>query len=50
MPTVGNKKFPYTAKGKKAAEEYASKAAKKKHEKTESKSMKAKERKMGIPS
>lgn len=50
MPMVGNKKFPYTAKGKKAAEEYASKSAKKMHEKKESKSVKAKERKMGYPS
>jgi hypothetical protein len=31
-------------------EEYASPMAKKKHEKTESKAMKAKERKMGMPS
>jgi hypothetical protein len=50
MPMVGDKKFPYTAKGKKQAEEYASKKAKKMHEKKESKSMKAKERKMGYPS
>ena len=50
MPMVANKKFPYTDKGKKAAEEYASKKAKKMHEKKESKSMKAKERKMGMPS
>ena len=47
---IGNKKFPYTAKGKKQAEEYASKKAKNMHEKKESKSMKAKERKMGMPS
>jgi hypothetical protein len=50
MPMVANKKFPYTAKGKKAAEEYASKKAKKMHEKKESKAMKAKEKKMGYPS
>jgi hypothetical protein len=31
-------------------EEYASPMAKKKHEKTESKAMKAKEKKMGYPS
>jgi hypothetical protein len=49
MPMVANKKFPYTAKGKKAAEEYASKKAKKMHEKKESKAMKAKEKKMGYP-
>jgi len=29
MPKVGNKKFPYTAKGKKDAQSYASKNAKK---------------------
>lgn len=47
---VNNKKFPYTDKGKKEAEEYASKKAKKMHEKKESKAMKAKEKKMGYPS
>lgn len=50
MPMVNNKKFPYTAKGKKEAEEYAAKKAKKMHEKKESKAMKAKEKKMGYPS
>jgi hypothetical protein len=29
MPKVGNKKFPYTAKGKKDAQSYASKTGKK---------------------
>jgi hypothetical protein len=42
MPKVGNKKFPYTTKGKKAAKAYA------KGEGMESKSMKAKEMKMGM--
>jgi hypothetical protein len=46
---VANKKFPYTAKGKKEAEEYASKKAKKMHEKKESKAMKDKEKRMGYP-
>lgn len=50
MPMIGTKKFPYTAKGKKEAEDYASKKAKKMHEKKESKAMKAKEKKMGYPS
>ncbi|CAB4177248.1 hypothetical protein UFOVP999_8 [uncultured Caudovirales phage] len=44
MPQVGKKKFPYTAKGKAAAK----KAAYKMGEKMESKSMKAKETKMGM--
>ena len=42
MPKVGKKKFPYTAKGKKAAKAYA------KGEGMESKSMKMKEMKMGM--
>ena len=46
MPKVGNKKFPYTAKGKAAAK----KAAYKMGEKMESKSMKVKETKMGMKS
>ena len=29
MPKVGKKKFPYTAKGKKAAKSYAKKSGKK---------------------
>jgi len=47
MPMVGKKKFAYTAKGKEAAEKYASKTGKKMHEKKESKAMKAKEAKKG---
>ena len=46
MPKVGNKKFPYTAKGKAAAK----KAAYQMGEKMESKSMKSKETKMGMKS
>ena len=42
MPKVGNKKFPYTAKGKKAAKAYAM------AEKMESKSEKAKELAKGM--
>lgn len=42
MPKVGNKKFPYTAKGKKAAKAYAM------GEKMESKSEKKMEVKKGI--
>jgi hypothetical protein len=51
MPMVGKKKFPYTSKGKKAAESYAKKegykSAKgmKMHESSESKAMEAKEKK-----
>ena len=37
MPMVGKKKFPYTEKGKKAAETYASAKGMKMHEKKESK-------------
>lgn len=44
MPMVNGKKFPYTSKGKAAAK----KAAYKMGEKMESKSMKAKETKMGM--
>ena len=40
---VGKKKFPYTEKGKKAAETYASAKGMKMHEKTESKKEKMKE-------
>jgi hypothetical protein len=42
MPKVGKKKFPYTAKGKKAAKAYA------KGEKMESKSEKMMEMKKGM--
>ena len=42
MPKVGNKKFPYTAKGKKAAKAYAM------GEKMESKSEKKMEIKKGM--
>ncbi len=42
MPKVGNKKFPYTAKGKAAAKVYA------KGEKMESKSEKMMEMKKGM--
>ena len=42
MPKVGNKKFPYTAKGKKAAKAYAM------GEKMESKSEKKMEMKKGM--
>jgi hypothetical protein len=37
MPMVGKKKFPYTEKGKHAAETYASAKGMKMHEKKESK-------------
>jgi hypothetical protein len=57
MPKVGNKHFAYTAKGKAAAKkaaaktgekmEYASPAAKKRHEAKESLSKKKMERKTG---
>ena len=43
MPTVGKKKFPYTEKGKQAAETYASAKGMKMHEKKESKKEKMKE-------
>jgi hypothetical protein len=43
MPMVGKKKFPYTEKGKKAAETYASAKGMKMHEKKESKKEKMKE-------
>ena len=42
MPKVGNKKFPYTAKGKKAAKAYA------KGEKMESKAEKMMEKRKGM--
>ena len=42
MPKVGNKKFPYTAKGKKAAKAYAA------GEKMESKKEKMMEAKKGM--
>jgi hypothetical protein len=43
MPMVGKKKFPYTEKGKKAAETYASAKGMKMHEKKESTKEKMKE-------
>ena len=43
MPMVGKKKFPYTEKGKKAAETYASAKGMKMHEKKESKKEQMKE-------
>jgi hypothetical protein len=43
MPMVGDKKFPYTAKGKKAAKMYA------KAEKMESKAMSMKSKKKVAP-
>ena len=43
MPMVGKKKFPYTEKGKKAAETYASAKGMKMHEKKETKKKEAKE-------
>jgi hypothetical protein len=57
MPQVGNKHFPYTAKGKAAAKkaaaksgmkmEYASPAAKKRHEGKETPAKKKMERRQG---
>ena len=48
MPMVGKKKFPYTEKGKKSAETYASAKGMKMHEKKESKKeQKHKRRKKG---
>jgi hypothetical protein len=43
MPMVGKKKFPYTEKGKNAAETYASAKGMKMHEKKETVKMKIKE-------
>ena len=43
MPMVGKKKFPYTEKGKHAAETYASAKGMKMHEKKETKKKEAKE-------
>ena len=43
MPMVGKKKFPYTEKGKKSAETYASAKGMKMHEKKESKKEQMKE-------
>jgi hypothetical protein len=43
MPMVGKKKFPYTEKGKKSAETYASAKGMKMHEKKESTKEKIKE-------
>lgn len=42
MPMVDKKKFPYTAKGKKEAKEYAMKTGKKMAEKKTTKKMSAK--------
>lgn len=57
MPKVGNKEFPYTSKGKAAAKkaaaksgekmEYASPAAKKRHEAKETPGKKKMERRQG---
>lgn len=57
MPKVGNKEFPYTPKGKAAAKkaaaksgekmEYASPAAKKRHEAKETPAKKKMERRQG---
>lgn len=43
MPMVGKKKFPYTEKGKHAAETYASAKGMKMHEKKETKKKEMKE-------
>ena len=43
MPMVGKKKFPYTEKGKHAAETYASAKGMKMHEKKETKKKETKE-------
>jgi hypothetical protein len=46
MPMVGKKKFPYTEKGKHAAETYASAKGMKMHEKKETKKKEKKETSM----
>ncbi len=48
MPQVGNKKFPYTPKGKAAAKKAAAKMGYFAYEKAEPKAEKMKEAKMGM--